>query len=191
MHAMNNKNLQAISTFPQFDEVNRYLTEAAYCKNNCVRQELLLIDRAYRENDVKALRLLHQLYFGVVIESAHHFRNTGIPLHILIREGNLGLSKALESYVPSDKTRLASHCSDLTRKQILEFVLTSWNSARIAKVETRKINIGWLTESEIVAIAKRLGIDAVAIEQIKENIHAYNEAVASNSKLAVGCDIVF
>lgn len=170
MHTMTDEKTLTENVFPQFQDVNRYLTGSAFCKAYSVRKELFLIDKAYIKNDLEALSVLQTMHSWLVIHIARRFQNSGIPLNTLISVGKEALRKAIASYIPNDSTRLSTHCSEIIRKDILVYALNNWRSTDQVEPNKTGINIGWLSQNEIVAIAKKLGINAETINQMKTKI---------------------
>ncbi len=179
MDTMTNKKTLTESVLPQFQDVNRYLTGSAVCKNFSTRQEHFLVDKAYKENDFRSLCVLQKKHTGLVVLIARRFQNSDIPMCILVSVGIVGLRKALANYIPNNSTSLSSHCSHMISNEILLHTLKNWNSSKIVKLEETEVNIGWLSQNEIDAIAKRLGIDSETISQMKNRVHSLNCVAAA------------
>lgn len=84
-------------------------------------EELAAIEKlAFDDNDAKSLLIEHNLRLVVYI--AKRFENTGINIEDLISIGTIGLIKAVNTFKPDKKIKLATYSSRCIENEILMYL---------------------------------------------------------------------
>ncbi|MFS8640890.1 MAG: RNA polymerase sporulation sigma factor SigE [Symbiobacteriaceae bacterium] len=81
-------------------------------------EEELLLDRL-EEDDPAARHTLIERNLRLVVYIARKFDNTGIPLEDLVSIGTIGLIKAVNTFDPSKRIKLATYASKCIENEIL------------------------------------------------------------------------
>jgi RNA polymerase sigma-32 factor len=145
------------------------------------REEELTLARQLRdENDLDAARQLVLSHLRFVVHIARGYTGYGLPVGDLIQEGNVGLMKAVRRFNPDVGVRLVSFAVHWIRAEIHEYVLRNWRLVKIATTKAQrklffnlrkfKKNLGWLSESETLAIAQDLGVSASEVTDMEQRL---------------------
>ena len=135
--------------------------------------ELLKTDK----NAVRTELIEHNLRLVVYI--AKKFENTGIYIEDLISIGTIGLIKAVNTFCPVKKIKLATYASRCIENEILMYLRKNTNSKSEISLE-EPLNIDWdgneLLLSDILGSDNDLVINGVESEA---EIEALNAAIAN------------
>ena len=103
-------------------------------------EEKLLIDRLEKDDSVKTILIERNLRLVVYI--SRKFENTGIDVEDLISIGTIGLIKAVNTFKPEKKIKLATYASRCIENEILMYLRrNSKIKAEISFYEP--LNIDW------------------------------------------------
>lgn len=143
-------------------------------------EELELARRLQVGGDLEAARQLVLSHLRFVVHIARGYGGYGLPMGDLIQEGNVGLMKAVKRFDPDVGVRLVSFAVHWIRAEIHEYVLRNWRLVKIATTKAQrklffnlrrfKKNLGWLTESETLAIAADLGVTAAEVTDMEQRL---------------------
>jgi RNA polymerase sigma-32 factor len=145
------------------------------------REEETSLARRFRDDgDLEAARQLVLSHLRFVVHIARGYTGYGLPVGDLIQEGNVGLMKAVKRFDPDVGVRLVSFAVHWIRAEIHEYVLRNWRLVKIATTKAQrklffnlrrfKKNLGWLTESETLAIAADLGVTPAEVTDMEQRL---------------------
>ena len=104
-------------------------------------EEAYLISRYYTDNDnVRRVLIEHNLRLVVYI--AKRFDNTGINIEDLISIGTIGLIKAINTYDPTKKIKLATYASRCIENEILMYLRKTSNQRGEVSID-EPLNTDW------------------------------------------------
>src|SRR2546429_7632206 len=98
-------------------------------------EERALAQRFRAEGDLEAARRLVLSHLRLVVAVARGYLGYGLPHADLIREGNIGLMKAVKRFDPDRGVRVVSFAIHWIKAEIHEYILRNW---RLVKVATTK-----------------------------------------------------
>jgi RNA polymerase sigma-32 factor len=143
-------------------------------------EESALAHRLKDHSDLEAARQLVLSHLRFVVHIARGYSGYGLPVGDLIQEGNVGLMKAVKRFDPNVGVRLVSFAVHWIRAEIHEYVLKNWRLVKIATTKAQrklffnlrrfKKNLGWLTESETLAIASDLGVTPAEVTDMEQRL---------------------
>src|ERR1700751_4704448 len=90
------------------ERIKIYLREIRQTPLLTAQQEIELAARI-KKGDQKARAWMIKANLRLVVKIAHDYSNLGLPLLDLISEGNLGLMKAVERFVPAKGGKLSTY----------------------------------------------------------------------------------
>ena len=115
-----------------------------------------------------------------VIYIAKTYSGYGLSEADLIQEGNVGLMKAIRKFNPEMGVRLVSFAVHWVKAEIHEYVLKNWKIVKIAttkaqrklffNLRSKKKGLGWLTEEEVEAMAKDLGVKPSEVREMEKRL---------------------
>ena len=143
-------------------------------------EERKLAEDLYYRNDLDAARKLVLAHLRFVIYIAKTYSGYGLSEADLIQEGNVGLMKAIRKFNPEMGVRLVSFAVHWVKAEIHEYVLKNWKIVKIAttkaqrklffKLRSKKKGLGWLTEEEVEAMAKDLGVKPSEVREMEKRL---------------------
>ena len=143
-------------------------------------EERKLAEDLYYRNDLDAARKLVLAHLRFVIYIAKTYSGYGLSEADLIQEGNVGLMKAIRKFNPEMVVRLVSFAVHWVKAEIHEYVLKNWKIVKIAttkaqrklffNLRSKKKGLGWLTEEEVEAIAKDLGVKPSEVREMEKRL---------------------
>ena len=143
-------------------------------------EEKKLAEDLYYRNDLDATRKLVLAHLRFVIYIAKTYSGYGLPEPDLIQEGNVGLMKAIRKFNPDTGVRLVSYAVHWVKAEIHEYVLKNWKIVKIAttkaqrklffNLRSKKKGLGWLTEEEVEAMAKDLGVKPSEVREMEKRL---------------------
>ena len=143
-------------------------------------EERKLAEDLYYRNDLDAARKLVLAHLRFVIYIAKTYSGYGLSEADLIQEGNVGLMKAIRKFNPEMGVRLVSFAVHWVKAEIHEYVLKNWKSVKIAttkaqrklffNLRSKKKGLGWLTEEEVEAMAKDLGVKPSEVREMEKRL---------------------
>ena len=143
-------------------------------------EERKLAEDLYYRNDLDAARKLVLAHLRFVIYIAKTYSGYGLSEADLIQEGNVGLMKAIRKFNPEMGVRLVSFAVHWVKAEIHEYVLKNWQIVKIAttkaqrklffNLRSKKKGLGWLTEEEVEAMAKDLGVKPSEVREMEKRL---------------------
>lgn len=109
------------------------------------------------ENDVQAKNVLIERNLRLVVYIARKFENTGINIEDLISIGTIGLIKAINTFKPEKKIKLATYASRCIENEILMYLRRN-NKTRTEISIDEPLNVDW--EGNELLLSDILGTDA-------------------------------
>ena len=106
-----------------------------------VDEEAYLIEKL-SEGDLSVKRILIERNLRLVVYIARKFENTGIGLEDLASIGTIGLIKAVNTFDPSKKIKLATYASKCIENEILMYLRRN-NKLRAEVSFDEPLNIDW------------------------------------------------
>ncbi|HEU4530850.1 MAG TPA: RNA polymerase sigma factor RpoH [Steroidobacteraceae bacterium] len=142
--------------------------------------EMELARRLRDEGDLEAARELVMSHLRFVVHIARGYLGYGLPIGDLVQEGNVGLMKAVKRFDPNVGVRLVSFAVHWIRAEIHEYVLRNWRLVKVATTKAQrklffnlrklKKNLGWLSESERLAVASDLGVSPEEVTEMEKRL---------------------
>lgn len=105
-------------------------------------EEAWAIENLGTEEDEKARKLLIEHNLRLVVYIAKKFDNTGVGVEDLISIGTIGLIKAINTYNPDKKIKLATYASRCIENEILMH-LRRTNKIRLEVSFDEPLNVDW------------------------------------------------
>lgn len=143
-------------------------------------RELELAMRLRDEADLDAARELVMSHLRFVVHIARGYLGYGLPIGDLVQEGNVGLMKAVKRFDPGVGVRLVSFAVHWIRAEIHEYVLRNWRLVKVATTKAQrklffnlrkmKKNLGWLSETERLAVARDLGVAPEEVTEMEKRL---------------------
>ena len=85
-------------------------------------EEQTVLDELGGERDIEAKSILIERNLRLVVYIARKFENTGINIEDLISIGTIGLIKAINTFKPEKKIKLATYASRCIENEILMYL---------------------------------------------------------------------
>ncbi|AVX21027.1 MAG: RNA polymerase sporulation sigma factor SigE [Bacillota bacterium] len=104
-------------------------------------EEAYLIERL-EAGDQSVKEILIERNLRLVVYIARKFENTGIGIEDLVSIGNIGLIKAVNTFVPEKKIKLATYASRCIENEILMYLRRN-NKTRIEVSFDEPLNVDW------------------------------------------------
>jgi RNA polymerase sigma-32 factor len=143
--------------------------------------------RFRNDEDLEAARQLVMAHLRFVVRVARGYLGYGLPHGDLIKEGNIGLMKAVKRFDPAVGVRLVSFAVHWIRAEIHEFILRNWRIVKVATTKAQrklffnlrsaKQRLGWMNSQEVESVAKDLGVDAKTVLLMEERMNAHDQAI--------------
>ena len=137
------------------------------------------------EGDLDAARQLVMANLRFVVYVAKSYSGYGLSESDLIQEGNFGLMKAIKRFDPEYGVRLVSYAVHWIKAEIHEYILKNWRIVKIATTKSQrklffnlrrvKKNLGSLTESEILKVAKDLNVSPTEVRHMEGRLSNKDE----------------
>ena len=131
-------------------------------------EEAILLEQLGGEEDVKVKSVLIERNLRLVVYIARKFENTGVNVEDLISIGTIGLIKAINTFNPEKKIKLATYASRCIENEILMYLRrNSKTKSEVSIVEP--VNVDW--EGNELLLSDILGTDAdVIYKDIEEEV---------------------
>ncbi|GAC1623939.1 MAG: RNA polymerase sigma factor RpoH [Nevskia sp.] len=143
-------------------------------------QEQTLAHDLQDKGDLAAAQKLVLSNLRFVVHIARGYQGYGLPLSDLIQEGNIGLMKAVKRFDPQVGVRLISFAVHWIKAEIHEYILKNWRIVKIATTKAQrklffnlrksKKHLGWMTQSEVEAVAKDLRVKPEEVLQMESRL---------------------
>ncbi len=124
-------------------------------------EETSLARRLRNDGDLAAAQALVMSHLRLVVSIARGYLGYGLPHADLIREGNIGLMKAVKRFDPEQGVRLVSYAMHWIKAEIHEFILRNWRMVKLATTKAqRKLFFNLRSH--------KTSLDAMSPEQVDE-----------------------
>ncbi len=105
-------------------------------------EEQEAIEKLGKENDSDARSLLIEHNLRLVVYIAKKFDNTGVGVEDLISIGTIGLIKAINTFVPEKKIKLATYASRCIENEILMYLRRNQKTRMEISID-EPLNVDW------------------------------------------------
>jgi RNA polymerase sporulation-specific sigma factor len=105
-------------------------------------QEQILLEKLGTREEGRAKEILIEHNLRLVVYIAKKFDNTGIGVEDLISIGTIGLIKAINTFVPDKKIKLATYASRCIENEILMY-LRRTNKTKLEVSIDEPLNVDW------------------------------------------------
>jgi len=178
------KELQVIDTMVPGRDLNAYITSVNGIAVLSAEEELELANQYYYEDNLDAARKLVLAHLRFVVYMAKSYSGYGISEADLIQEGNVGLMKAVKRFNPEVGVRLVSFAVHWIKAEMHEFILRNWRIVKVATTKAQrklffnlrssKKRLGWMSQDEVEAVAKDLGVEPATVLQMEGRMSSYD-----------------
>ena len=163
------------------DDLNGYLSKISSITLLSAEEEQALARNLRDNEDIGAARALVMSQLRFVVHIARTYKGYGLPLADLVQEGNIGLMKAVKRFDPDKNVRLISFAVHWIRAEIHEYVIRNWRIVKVAttksqrklffKLRSAKKQLNWLSQDEVQAVAKDLGVEPSVVMEMESRMH--------------------
>ena len=129
-------------------------------------RETEMIQRLGTENDEEAKKTLIEHNLRLVVYIAKKFDNTGVGVEDLISIGTIGLIKAINTFNPSKKIKLASYASRCIENEILMYLRRNSKTKMEVSID-EPLNVDW--DGNELLLSDILGTEEDTIYRDLEN----------------------
>lgn len=145
------------------------------------QEETDLVRQLQQNNNKEAAKKLFFHNLRLVVSVAKSYDGYGLSQTDLIQEGNIGLLKAIQKFMPDKPARLATFATYWIKAEIHEFIVRNW---RIVKISTTKaqrklfFNMSKLRQQVAgrlltnKAIAEDLGVKEAEVRDMRVRLYA-------------------
>ncbi len=178
------KELQVPDSMVPGHDLGAYVTAVNRIAILIADEERELAKQYFYQQDLDAARKLVLAHLRFVVHVARTYSGYGLSEADLIQEGNVGLMKAVKRFNPEVGVRLVSFAVHWIKAEIHEFILRNWRIVKVATTKAQrklffnlrssKKRLGWLSQNEVEAMAKDLGVDAATVVQMEGRMGAYD-----------------
>ena len=129
-------------------------------------RETEMIQRLGTENDEEAKKTLIEHNLRLVVYIANKFDNTGVGVEDLISIGTIGLIKAINTFNPSKKIKLATYASRCIENEILMYLRRNSKTKMEVSID-EPLNVDW--DGNELLLSDILGTEEDTIYRDLEN----------------------
>ena len=144
-------------------------------------QEQQLIAMLGQENDAKASSRLIEHNLRLVVYIAKKFDNTGVGVEDLISIGTIGLIKAINTFNPDKKIKLATYASRCIENEILMYLRRNSKTKLEVSID-EPLNVDW--DGNELLLSDILGTDEDVIYRDMETEAEYSALQHAIGKLS-------
>lgn len=140
-------------------------------------EEYELARQWHEEENLQAAQSLVLSHLRYVVRTAKSYMGYGLNFADLVQEGTIGLMKAVKKFRPEREVRLVTFAMHWIKAEIHEYIIKNWRIVKIAttkaqrklffKLRSKKKDTRWLTNSEILEIARDLGVKPKDVVQME------------------------
>lgn len=131
-------------------------------------EELVLLEQLGGEDDVQVKSVLIERNLRLVVYIARKFENTGVNVEDLISIGTIGLIKAINTFKPDKKIKLATYASRCIENEILMYLRRNSKTKSEVSID-EPLNVDW--EGNELLLSDILGTDGDTIyRNIEEEV---------------------
>ena len=121
-------------------------------------EEKAQIEKLQEGEDQEARSSLIEHNLRLVVYIAKKFDNTGVGVEDLISIGTIGLIKAINTFNPVKKIKLATYASRCIENEILMYLRRNSKTKLEVSID-EPLNVDWLTKREQTIVRLRFGIN--------------------------------
>lgn len=125
-----------------------------------ITEEAMILDELGGENDIHAKSVLIERNLRLVVYIARKFENTGVNIEDLISIGTIGLIKAINTFKPEKKIKLATYASRCIENEILMYLRRNSKTRTEVSID-EPLNVDW--EGNELLLSDILGTEADVI----------------------------
>lgn len=144
-------------------------------------RETEMIQRLGTENDEEAKKTLIEHNLRLVVYIAKKFDNTGVGVEDLISIGTIGLIKAINTFNPSKKIKLATYASRCIENEILMYLRRNSKTKMEVSID-EPLNVDW--DGNELLLSDILGTDEDVIYRDMETEAEHKLLQRAISKLS-------
>ena len=144
-------------------------------------QEQELLAMLGREGEAKARSMLIERNLRLVVYIAKKFDNTGVGVEDLISIGTIGLIKAINTFNPEKKIKLATYASRCIENEILMYLRRSSKTKLEVSID-EPLNVDW--DGNELLLSDILGTDEDVIYRDMETEAEYQVLQGAIKKLS-------
>lgn len=131
-------------------------------------EEAILLEQLGGEDDVKVKAVLIERNLRLVVYIARKFENTGVNVEDLISIGAIGLIKAINTFKPDKKIKLATYGSRCIENEILMYLRRNSKTKSEVSID-EPLNVDW--EGNELLLSDILGTEGDTItKSIEEEV---------------------
>ena len=123
-------------------------------------EEALLLERLGTTDDLHVKSVLIERNLRLVVYIARKFENTGVNVEDLISIGTIGLIKAINTFKPDKKIKLATYASRCIENEILMYLRRNTRTKGEVSID-EPLNVDW--EGNELLLSDILGTDVDVI----------------------------
>src|SRR5215813_12911832 len=101
-------------------------------------EEYMLAKRWREHGDHEAAHKLVNSHLRLVARIARGHRGYGLPISVVISEGNIGLMQAIKRFEPDKGFRFATYATWWIKAAIQEYILHSWSLVKMGTTANQK-----------------------------------------------------
>ncbi len=131
-------------------------------------EEAVLLDQLGGEDEVRVKSVLIERNLRLVVYIARKFENTGVNVEDLISIGTIGLIKAINTFNPEKKIKLATYASRCIENEILMYLRRNSKTKSEVSID-EPLNVDW--EGNELLLSDILGTEGdVIYKNIEEEV---------------------
>lgn len=131
-------------------------------------EEAILLDQLGGEDEVRVKSVLIERNLRLVVYIARKFENTGVNVEDLISIGTIGLIKAINTFNPEKKIKLATYASRCIENEILMYLRRNSKTKSEVSID-EPLNVDW--EGNELLLSDILGTEGdVIYKNIEEEV---------------------
>lgn len=146
-----------ILTKKSFDEVYYIGGSDVFPPPLKAEEETILLEKLGGEEDIQVKAVLIERNLRLVVYIARKFENTGVNVEDLISIGTIGLIKAINTFKPDKKIKLATYASRCIENEILMYLRRNSKTKTEVSID-EPLNVDW--EGNELLLSDILGTDA-------------------------------
>lgn len=168
-----------------------YLQTVKSIQKLTAKEEHVLAEKLYYQEDVDAARQLILSSLRYVVPVARTFKGYGLPLGDIIQEGNIGLMKAVKRFNPEENVRLMTFAVHWIRAEINEYVIKNWRIVKTAttkaqrklffKLRSSKKSLEWFSDVDADTVAENLGVTRKDVLEMEMRLYGKDLPVDMSS----------
>ena len=145
-----------------------------------VEEEVEMIHKLGTKEDEDAKKILIEHNLRLVVYIAKKFDNTGVGVEDLISIGTIGLIKAINTFNPQKKIKLATYASRCIENEILMYLRRN-NKTKMEVSIDEPLNVDW--DGNELLLSDILGTDEDTISKDMETEAEYNGLLKAVNRL--------